>query len=309
MAVPPFHMFMRPALVALSDGKARHWREVLDAVCGSLGLTDADLAEMVPSGSRSRAEDRVSWALTYLRQARLIEPSGRAMSVITPRGLEHLREGPGPIKPAHLDRYPEFAEFHKPVDRTRPPKAGSEQVDSGDITEQTPQELMADAFARHTQQLAAEVLQQVQSMDPAAFERLIVKLMLTLGYGGLGDDSGRVLGRSGDGGVDGVISLDRLGLERIYLQAKRWSGSTVGSKEIQAFVGALTGQGAQKGVFITTSRFSAEARDYQARLSSPKVSLIDGIELARLMVEHELGVSVVEQYRVKRVDSDFFAEM
>ncbi|MCX6360443.1 MAG: restriction endonuclease [Armatimonadetes bacterium] len=307
MAVPPFHMFMRPALVALSDGKARHWREVMEQCCTALALTEADRQETDRSGNSRRIASRTQWALTYLRQARLIQPAGRAVSAISPSGMEYLREAPNPIRPSDLECFPEFADFRK---RERPVQATGATVGTELPTaDLSPQELMADAFAGHTQQLAAEVLQQVQSMDPAAFERLIVKLMLTLGYGGLGDDSGRVLGRSGDGGVDGVISLDRLGLERIYLQAKRWSGSTVGSKEIQAFVGALTGQGAQKGVFITTSRFSAEARDYQARLSSPKVSLIDGIELARLMVEHELGVSVVEQYRVKRVDSDFFAEM
>ena len=309
MAVPPFHVFLRPVLVVLSDGEARHWRVTLDAVTRSMHLTDADLHEMLPSGTRSRAEDRVIWALTYLRHARLIQPAGRAISTLTERGREYLRAAPDPIKPSDLARFPEFREFMKPTERRHGVDTSGVPPVDGDDVDKTPQEVIADAFAQHTNQLATDVLEQVQQMEPAAFERLIVKLMLRLGYGGLGDESGHTLGRSGDEGVDGAISLDRLGLERIYLQAKRWVGTTVGSKEIQAFVGALTGQGAQKGVFITTSRFSGDARAYQAKLSSPNVSLIDGIELAKLMVEHELGVSVVDEYRVKRVDSDFFAEM
>ena len=167
---------------------------------------------------------------------------------------------------------------------------------------------MAVAYRTLNEALAQDLIERIKAMPPGFFERLIVQLMLRLGYGRASEESGQTLGRSGDGGVDGVISQDKLGLEKIYLQAKRWSDNTVGRPDVQAFVGALTGQGATKGVFITTSTFTRDARDYVKSIPHYKISLVDGPELARLMIQHDLGVSLVERYEVKRVDSDFFAE-
>ncbi|GAB4455421.1 MAG: restriction endonuclease [Armatimonadaceae bacterium] len=242
MAVPKFRDFLYPVLKILSDGTPVHLRDVERKAVELLRLTKEDQNELVASGRKSKVSDRVAWALTYLRQAKLIENVGRGVNKITARGTEYLTKADGSISPADLKLFPEFADFKS--------RQHDDVTDEGAIgSTLTPEEAIAQAYSELNGVLADELLERIKQMPPPFFERLIVQLMLRLGYGGTSDDSGQTLGRSGDGGVDGVINQDKLGLEKIYLQAKRWSENTVGRPEVQSFVGALTGQGATKGVF------------------------------------------------------------
>ena len=313
MPVPEFHRFFRPALALLADSQSHALRDIEKALADQFQLSAEDREELTPSGRCTRLYDRTQWALTYLRQAKLVENAGRGVNRITPRGVDYLKRCPDVIKPADLEQFAEFVDFQT---RRRPTSGSGQQVQADPATSApvsvpekvTPEEAMASAYAALNSALAQDLLERVKAMPPVFFEQLIVKLMLRLGYGGTADDAGQTLGKSGDGGVDGVINQDKLGLEKIYLQAKRWTDGTVGRPEIQRFIGALSGQGASKGVFITTSTFSQEAKEFARFVPNFKISLVDGVELARLMIEHNLGVSLVERYEVKRVDSDFFAE-
>lgn len=304
MPVPEFYHFIRPALCALASGETKHLQDVRDEVIKALNLSEEDLSELVASGSTSKAYDRTQWALAYLRAARLVDQPKRAYNVITDRGRKFLETAPQVIKPADLRQFPEFLAFAKGKKADK-----GEKLDSDQTTESiTPEEALQEAHVKLRQKLSEDVLDRVKSMSPAFFERLIVQLMLRLGYGGPSSDSGKVLGKVGDGGVDGVINQDKLGLEKIYLQAKRYTNGSVGSAEVQAFAGALMGHGARKGVFITTSTFSSSALSYANGLKDYKISLIDGIELAELMIDNDLGVALARRYDVKRVDSDYFSE-
>lgn len=315
MAVPEFYRFLRPALALLQDGETYNLRDIEKRLANQFQLSVEDREELIPSGRCTRLYDRTQWALTYLRQAKLVEGVSRGVSRITQRGLDYLHSCPDVIKPADLEQFPEFVDFQT---RRRPASNGSTPPQPLDalsdpvaaaVDKTTPEEAIEAAYTALNAALAQELLERVKAMPPAFFERLIVQLMLRLGYGGTADDAGQTLGRSGDGGVDGVINQDKLGLEKIYLQAKRWNDGTVGRPEIQRFIGALTGQHATKGVFITTSTFTQEARQFARFVPNFKISLVDGVELARLMIEHSLGVTLVERYEVKRVDSDFFSEV
>lgn len=303
MAVPDFQQFFRPTLDIMADGKVRNADELETVLATRFRLTAEDRAEMLPKVKRTRLKSNILWTLTYLRQAGLLESAGRGVNRITRRGWEYVKRAPSNLGIKELREFPEFVDF---LQRSRPAKKSPAEPSDVEVTGKTPEESMEDAYLEHKAALAQQVLERVKRMTPAVFEQLIVDLMLKLGYGGAGMDSGKTLGKSGDGGVDGVIDQDKLGLEKIYLQAKRWTNGTVSRKEIQAFVGAISGQGASKGVFITTASFTQEARDYAASVPNFKVSLIDGLELAGLMVESDLGVALVERYDVKRIDSDFF---
>jgi restriction system protein len=309
MSVPEYHCFFRPILDLLKDGKARHWSEIAATISDQWNLSTEDREELVPSGSRTRVNDRAQWALTYMAQALLVERVSRGVNRITRRGLDFLKNAPDEIKPSDLMLFPEYADFQsrsKSVPASTPP--GRDGVSEPVENTVTPEEAINQAYREHNGALAQEMLEQVKNMTPPSFESLIVRLMLKLGYGGAGDESGKTLGRTGDEGVDGVIKQDKLGLDNIYLQAKRWKNGTVGRPDVQAFVGALSGQGASKGVFITTTTFSKDAQDYAQNNKSFKLSLIDGLTLAQLMISHDLGVSLVERYDVKRLDSDFFTQ-
>ena len=276
-------------------------------------VTQKESEELLPSGRSTRLYSRVQWALTYLRQAKLLKSVGRGVNQITPRGSDFLLNSPDVIKPSDLLIFPEFVLFQQ-RNKAAPDVSlvtstinffGAGPTDTDKIT---PEESIEAAYQILNDALAQEILEKVKAMPPVFFEQLIVQLMLSLGYGGTMSDAGQTLGKSGDGGVDGVIKQDKLGLDKIYLQAKRWTEGSVGSKEVQAFVGALSGQGASKGVFITTSTFSKAAKDYTKLNHAFKVSLVDGLELASLMVDHNLGVALVKRYDIKRIDSDFFDE-
>ncbi|HSV75250.1 MAG TPA: restriction endonuclease [Chthonomonadales bacterium] len=311
MAVPEFHRFLRPLLETAQDGKERHRSEYERAAIERFALTDEDLREPTAGGRRTRVADRVEWALAYLRKALLLENVARGQSRITARGTQYLAEAPAEISPKDLLRFPEFADFAK---RTRSVAggAGPSRVSKGvtDLadTPATPHDRIAAAHAEIEDALADELLERVKGMVPALFERLIVDLMLRLGYGGTAEGAGQTLGGTSDGGVDGVIWQDKLGLDLIYLQAKRWSDRSVGREIIQAFVGALSGKNASRGVFITTSSFTKEAREYASSVANHKLSLVDGRELARLMMQSGLGVTLQQRYDVKSVDQDYFQE-
>jgi restriction system protein len=308
MAIPEFYRFMRPSLEILADGQPRHVQEIVRTVASRFGLSDPEIAELIPSGRKTRVRDRTEWSLTYLRQARLVDRTKPGTYKITERGGDYLTKAPQVIKPDELRQFPEFVDFLNRSATTAPPSTSASTPERPAPDSGTPQEMMGAAFRVLNVELARQLLDQVKSMSPAFFEQLIVDLMLRLGYGGPASDAGMTLGRSGDEGVDGVIKQDKLGLDNIYLQAKRWSQGPVGRKEVQAFVGALYGQGASKGVFITTSQFTKEAVDYARNTPNIKLSLVDGEQLAVLMIEHDLGVSVEKRYDVKRVDSDYFTE-
>ncbi|RYG19337.1 restriction endonuclease [bacterium] len=308
MAVPEFYRFFRPALEILSKGEVLQAGQLSQLLADHFALTQEEKSDLIPSGKRSRVMDRTLWATTYLSQAKLIDRPKKGWCQITQRGRDYLRRAPEVIKPALLEEFPEYVEFKN---RSRPSERSSGPIGAEptlELENTSPEEAIALAHKEVNSLLAQELLERIKAMPPAFFEQLIVRLMLNLGYGGSVEDAGKTLGRSGDGGVDGVIRQDRLGLDNIYLQAKRWGDGTVGRKEIQAFVGALAGQGANKGVFITTSTFTREALEYASNMYSSKLSLVDGIQLASLIIEANLGVSLVARYDVKRIDSDFFTE-
>lgn len=304
MAVPKYDWWYLPLLQLLSDGQTRRMSDVYDALAKQAGLSDADLAEMLPSGTDHTYRNRIGWARTFLKKAGLVESPKWGQVSITERGKAALQQNPTAIDDKWLMRYPEFVEW------MRPPKSNSGTAVSGSapssasVTEETPREALERVYSQMHRDLTDELLERVKGISPAYFERIVVDVMLAMGYGGSRQDAGHTVGQSGDGGIDGIIDEDRLGLDKIYLQAKRWEGS-VGRPVVQAFSGALDGQRATKGVLITTSTFSGEARDYVRQIAK-KIVLIDGRQLADLMIQHGVGVSVETTYALKRIDSDYF---
>jgi restriction system protein len=305
MAVPGFQQLTLPVLREFADGQERTSREVRDAVAQKLGLTAAELAEILPSGRQARYANRAAWAHNYLKQAGLLESPRRGVYRITDRGREVLRAPPPQIDVPYLMQFPEMVEFRNRQsqdDEALPQRAANAAADN----EETPDEQIRTGYKRLRESLAIQLLTRVQQASSKFFEELVVDLLVKMGYGGSHDDAARVVGRSGDEGIDGIIKEDRLGLESIYLQAKRWE-ATVGRPTIQQFAGALQGQRARKGVLITTSGFSRDAIDYARGLQNTIV-LIDGPQLAQLMIDYGVGISVEETIKLHRLDEDYFAE-
>ena len=302
MAIPDFQTVMRPVLAAVADGTPVALSVLREKVGQGFQLTEAELHERLPSGKQTVINNRIGWARTYLNKAGLLHIPAKGMVQITERGLEALRTGPERITVSWLKRYPEFASFH-----TSRPSAGSVTAAPQELQEEaTPDEKLASAHQELMQSLADELLAQVRTASPSFFEQLVVDMMIAMGYGGSRKEAGSATQATGDDGIDGIIKEDKLGLDVIYLQAKRWT-NTVHRPEIDKFIGALTRQRARKGVFITTSDFSVGAREAALSLDI-KVVLIDGIELSRLMVENNLGCSVKQVYEVKQLDTDYFNE-
>jgi restriction system protein len=258
---------------------------------------------MLPSGTQTTFKNRVTWAKVYLSKALLLESPKRGFFNITARGKKLLMENPVTLRVKELKQYPEFVAFHGSGS-----KQGKESDDiAGDEGQtSTPEETFESAYLALHNSLASELLANISITSPEFFEHLVVKLLVKMGYGGSVKDAGRAMGRSGDEGIDGIIKEDKLGLGVIYIQAKRWQGS-VGRPDIQKFVGALHGQRAKKGVFITTGSFTKDAEHYVATID-PKVVLIGGNRLVELMIDYNLGVSTVDTYEIKKIDSDFFLE-
>jgi restriction system protein len=301
MAIPDFQSIMLPLLKAAADNQEHSLRETVEELAKHFGLSETERATLLPSGRQAVFDNRVGWARTYMKKAGLLEAPRRAIFRISQRGLEVLKTGPSRIDIAFLDRFPEFKSFRAvrhekgPEEQAPPPPDGS-----------TPEETLEDAYERIRFNLETELLERVKACSPTFFERLVVELLVKMGYGGTLRDAGKAIGKSGDGGIDGIIKEDRLGLDIVYVQAKRWD-ATVGRPELQKFAGALQGHRAKKGVFITTSEFSRDATQFVAQIDS-KIALIEGTQLARLMIDHGLGVSLVETYQINRIDSDYFVE-
>lgn len=301
MPIPDYQTVMLPLLQFFSDGKEYHISEASKAMADHFSLTPEERKQLIPSRKMPVIRNRTGWARTYLHKAKLLERVSRGIWRITDRGRAVLKENPSRIDVKFLERYPEFIEFRQ-IRRT----SDGEGAGGTGGSEETPEEALDNAYNRLRGDLESEILDQVKSSSPEFFERLVVELLVSMGYGGSLQDAGRAVGRSGDEGIDGIIKEDRLGLDVIYIQAKKWE-SNVSRPEIQKFAGALQGQRARKGVFITTSSFSREAHEY-ARMIESKIVLIDGKELARLMVDHDVGVSRVGAYEIKKLDTDYFLE-
>ncbi|MDR5727722.1 MAG: restriction endonuclease [Terriglobia bacterium] len=303
MPIPDYQSVMLPLLEIAADGKEHYIRNAIVDLSAHFKLSESDRKELLPSGTDTIFDNRVGWARTYLKKAGLIQYVRRGYFQITDRGQTALSKKPAKIDVAFLRQYPEFAEFWSPKKTTgdRAPENPAENI------AQTPEEAISEGYLKLRKQVESDILTQVKICPPEFFERLVVRLLTAIGYGGSLSDAGKAIGRSGDGGIDGVIKEDKLGLDLLYIQAKRWGDNTVGRPEIQGFVGALYGKKAKRGIFITTSTFSKAALDYAEGLDS-RVVLINGAQLAELMFEYGLGVSTVSSYVVKRVDSDFFNE-
>ena len=301
MAIPDYQTAMLPLLKLAADGTEHPFREAVDRLAEEFGLTDAERSELLPSGTAHVFASRIGWARTYLKQAGLLSAPRRGNFRITPEGAALLAKRPARVDNTLLSQYDTFRAF-----RARG-KAEEEQIAQPIVVtaaEQTPEDAMALAYQRVRKELEAELLEQIKAASPAFFERLVVDLLVAMGYGGSRQDAGRAIGKSGDGGIDGMIKEDKLGLDVIYIQAKRWEG-VVGRPEIQKFAGALQGQRANKGVFITTSSYTREAVDY-ANLISTKIILVDGDLLVKLMVDHNVAVARIGTYDLKRIDTDYF---
>jgi restriction system protein len=308
MAVPDFQTMMLPFLGFLGDRQEHGYSELGNLLAEHYGLSGEEKNELVPSGKQTRLINRVHWISTYFKKAQLIESASRGTFRITDRGLELLSRNPNRVDMKTLEEYPEYLAFRNQKNRKQ-----QNQVESPKPTEEvepveskTPDEILDDAYSAIRANLVSEILDKVKSCTPNFFERLVVELLVNMGYGGTRQDAGQAIGRSGDEGVDGIIKEDRLGLDVIYLQAKRW-GNTVSRPEIQKFAGALQGKRAKKGVFITTSDFTKEAREFAYAIDN-KLILIDGEELAEYMIDFNVGVSTVNSYEIKRIDSDYFIE-
>jgi len=303
MAVPDFQTVMLPLLVLMGDGSEHSLAEVIENLGSRLGLSLEEEKELLPSESEPRFDNRVRWSAFYLRKAGLLERTGRGRIRITQRGQQLLQTKPQRIDVNFLKQFPEFLEFKKAARK-------SDSEDSVAILneeeEETPEETLEASYQNLRGTLAEELLDRVKKCPPKFFEKLVVDLLVSMGYGGSRKDAGQAVGQSGDDGIDGIIKEDKLGLDVVYLQAKRWE-ATVGRPVVQAFAGSLEGQRARKGVLITTSQFSQEAKDYVSRIEK-KIILIGGQELAQLMIDHGIGVTEVRTYSVRKMDLDYFGE-
>lgn len=301
MTIPGFQDLMLPLLQIASDGQEHTSSQVIDILAEHFRLTTAETQEPLPSGRQARFDNRVGWALTYLAKTNLLQRTGRGRFVITERGIEVLRGNPTRIDLRYLKRFPELEQFHS---RSAPDTNSVEEpVDS---PKQTLEETLEASYQSIRRGLAQDLLEHIKTYSPKFFEKLVVDLLLAMGYGGSRNDAGQAIGQSGDGGVDGIIKEDKLGLDVVYVQAKRWE-NTVGRPQVQGFAGSLEGLRARKGVFITTSQFSQDAKDYVNRIEK-KIVLIDGEQLAQYMIDYGVGVSEVASYTVKKIDLDYFDE-
>lgn len=302
MSVPVFQEITLPLLRLAADGRTRSVAEARETLAEKFKLSTTEREELLPSARQTRFANRVAWAKVYLERGGLIESPGRGLFQITSRGRDVLANPPEKITIRFLEQYPEFGTFRARRSRDAPNNGMSADTEDEAVT---PEEALDAAFQQVRARVAADLLDRVRSAPPQFFEQLVVDLLLSMGYGGSRKGAGRAIGRAGDEGIDGVISEDRLGLEQVYVQAKRWGERTVGRPEIQQFVGALHGKRARKGVFITTGTFSAEASSYVQTID-PKVVLIDGHQLAEYMIDFRVGVTEERNYAIVRVDSDYF---
>lgn len=302
MAIPDYQTIMLPFLRFVADGEEHTLREIINGLADVFNLNETERRELLPSGKQPVFDNRVGWASTYLKKAGVVETPKRALYRITDRGRGVLDKNPERVDNKFLVQFQEFKEF----------RARKEKIDGGIVSPKgngdvNPEELLESAYKDLQETLVTELLDTIKGCSPEFFERLVIDVLIKMGYGGSRREAGAALGRSGDEGIDGIIKEDKLGLDIIYIQAKRWDKTTVGRPEIQRFAGALLGKAAKKGIFITTSSFSREAEEYVKGLDA-KIILIDGERLAELMVEYDVGVGPVATYEIKKIDSDYFIE-
>lgn len=305
MSIPDFQSLMRPLLELHRDLQEHLNRDLVNALAEQFAISDEERRQMLPSGRAKMFDNRVGWAKTYIANAGLIEAPKRGVSVITPLGAKLLETHTGPINLRVLN---EINGNKSPREKKSSKPAEFENSDDG-VPEDaaTPEEALENAYLKIRADVEQAIIAKILANPPEFLERVIIDLLVKMGYGGNRKDAGEAIGRSGDEGIDGIIKEDALGLDIIYLQAKRYE-STVGRPDIQKFAGALQGQRAKKGIFITTSTYSKEARDFAAKIDT-KIILIDGRMLARLMFDHGVGVSVSTTYEAKRIDTDYFDDL
>jgi restriction system protein len=301
MTIPDYQTIMLPLLQFSGDQKEHSNRESTDTLAKQFKLNEEEKRQLLPSGQQPIFDNRVAWARTYMKKAGLLESTKRGFFQITKQGAKVLKEKPSRIDVRFLEQFPAFKEF-RAIRKTKI----EEEIGFEKESQETPAEALENAYVSLRENLVNEILQQIKASSPNLFEKIVVELLVTMGYGGTRKDAGEAIGKSGDEGIDGIIKEDRLGLDIIYIQAKKWE-ATVGRPEIQKFAGALQGQRAKKGIFITTSNYSKEAKEYASRIDS-KIVLIDGEQLAQFMIDCGMGVSSVATYEIKRIDSDYFEE-
>lgn len=299
MPVPDFQSFFVPVLRLTADGNDHSMADLREHLATDLKLTPEDISQKLPSGVQTVFANRIAWSAVYLTKAGALERIKRGVFRITERGKGLLALNLPKLTIQNLSKFPEFVAFHKGSQN-----GGDEDQKLKLEKTQTPEEQLANAYNVLRDSLANDVLEAVKKASPTFFEELVIDLLVGMGYGGSVEDAGRAVGKSGDGGIDGIIKEDKLGLDVVYVQAKRWINS-VGRPVVQAFAGSLEGVRARKGVLITTSYFSQDALDYVQKIEK-RIVLIDGKQLADLMIDHDIGVNVFQTYNVKRLDSDYF---
>jgi restriction system protein len=299
VSIPLYQEIMLPLLQLLGDKQEHSLRQAIDSLARQFNLSQEEQRELLPSGKQAVFDNRVGWARTYMKKAGLIESTRRGFFRITDRGLQVLKQRPARVDVKFLEQFEEFRAF-RAIRREKPTESGEEGPEA------TPEEAVANAYQDLKNSLANDLLQQLKASSPPQFENIVIDLLVAMGYGGSKPEAAKAIGRSGDEGIDGIINEDRLGLDVIYIQAKRWEG-IVGRPEIQKFAGALQGQHAKRGIFITTSNFSKEATDFASRVDN-KIILLDGDTLVKYMIDHNVGVAPSVNYEVKKIDLDYFTE-
>lgn len=308
MAVPKYNEFFSPVLRALEDGQIKRALEIRKYALNYLNVSEEDRKQMLPSNTQRLVDNRATWAITYLCKANLIERVAKGKYKITNTGIQVLHEKKDHVELKDLYQFDSFRQFINTDTMSEEKKDLSKPSVLEDLQEGTPQDNLNASMEQINKELSANLLSEIMERSPAFFEKMVVQFLLKMGYGSALED-GFVTGCSGDEGIDGIIREDKLGFSSIYIQAKRWAeDKAIGRPEIQKFVGALAGQGAQKGLFITTGTFTKEARSYVEKQLATKVVLVDGEKLTKLMIEYNLGVSVESVYTIKKIDTDFFSE-
>lgn len=303
MEIPKYNEMYCAFLECLADMQQHKSKEIKDTIANRLSVSNAERQELLPSGRQAIFDNHVGWAGTYLKKAGLIANPSRGIYELTEQGKQVLDSHPTVIDNSFLTRFDSFRQFISAEPTSKKPTIAESQED------QTPQDAIDFAYQKINRALADDLLAEILKQPASFFEKMVVQLLENMGYGGSVENAGLVVGRTGDEGIDGIIREDKLGFSLIYIQAKRWDRATsIGRPEIQKFVGALAGQGANKGLFITTARFSREALEYVNQQQVKKVVLVDGDLLTKLMIEHNLGVSTEAVYQIKRLDNDFFSD-
>ena len=303
MSIPDFQSIMLPLLKLSSDGNVHYIHDAVEQLADQFSLTEEERTRLLASGRQPMFYNRVGWARTYLKKADLLKDPRRGYFQITEKGRSVLEEDPDTINIKYLRQFPEYIKWRK---TTR--KADETAEDDEDIDDLTPEEALEDAYQKIKKDLSDDLLSYVQNSSSGFFEKLVVELLVKMGFGGTQREAARAVGKSGDEGIDGIIDEDRLGLDSIYIQAKKWkTGTPVGRPEIHKFVGALQGKRAKKGVFITTSHFTQAAEEYIKNIET-KVVLIDGERLTDLMMDYDIGVTEQTTYKIKSLDTDYFGE-